>query len=222
MVENTVRCNLHCALCDRDTLLATRRSTSMSLEDAEVVAKSVAEYGISRVSYFNLGEPFLSPRIHEEIALLRKYNPGLMIITSTNGVHLDTDSKRDAALMMDLVFFSVDGASQESLVRYQVGGHFERSYENMRRLVAARADVLAADPSARVPEIEWKYVVFRWNDSADEIERALDLAREAGVDRIVFYPGVAKRADRSIRFHTAPLFAQLGPIVDGGICIELP
>jgi len=221
MIENTVLCNLRCGLCRRDELLAGRRQKSLTLDDVAHLADMVAEYGIERVSYFSLGEPFASRTIREEVALLRNRNPNLFIVTSTNGALMDTDDKLDAALMMDMVFFSIDGSSQEALVRYQVGGDFERSYRNMRRLVERRATVLADNPSARVPEIEWKYVLFRWNDSEQDTLRAIDLARKAGVDRITFYPGVAAHADRSVRFYSDPFIKDLGPLVNGGVVVDL-
>jgi pyruvate-formate lyase-activating enzyme len=221
MVENTVLCNLRCSLCRRDELLAQRGQRSMTLEDIERVAKMVSEYGIEQVSYFALGEPFVSQHIDEEIALMRQHNPEITIVTSTNGALVDTESKLSALLMMDHVYFSIDGTTQDTVSRYQVNGDFEKSFANMSRLVERRAQRLADDPEAHVPTIEWKYVVFRWNDSREEILRAIRLAREAAVDRIVFYPGVAKRPDRSVRFHTDPLFASLGEVVNGGVVVDL-
>ncbi len=35
-------------------------------------------------------------------------------------------------------------------------------------------------------KIIWKYVLFRWNDSKQNIENAVKLAKEAGVDEIYF------------------------------------
>ena len=221
MIENTVLCNLRCGLCRRDELLAMRRQKSLTLDDVAHLADMVADYGIERVSYFNLGEPFASRTIRQEVALLRDRNPDLFIVTSTNGALIDSDDKLEAALMMDLVFFSIDGSSQEALVRYQVGGDFERSYGNMCRLVERRAVVLADEPSARVPHIEWKYVLFRWNDSEQDLVCAIELARKAGVDRIAFYPGVAGHGDRSIRFYSDPFIRGLGPVVNGGVLVDL-
>ena len=64
-------------------------------------------------------------------------------------------------------------------------------------------------------------MLFRWNDSEQDILRAIELARKCGVDRIAFYPGVAAHADRSIRFYSDPFIKGLGPLVDGGIVVDL-
>ncbi len=47
--------------------------------------------------------------------------------------------------------------------------------------------------------IEWKYVLFSWNNSPEHIRKAVTLAREAGVDLIGFHPGYAPVGSRSRR-----------------------
>jgi hypothetical protein len=38
------------------------------------------------------------------------------------------------------------------------------------------------------PILEWKYLLFNWNDKRWMIERAIEMAKEAGVDAISFWP----------------------------------
>jgi hypothetical protein len=38
------------------------------------------------------------------------------------------------------------------------------------------------------PILEWKYLLFNWNDRRWMIERAIEMAREAGMDAISFWP----------------------------------
>ena len=85
MVENTVMCNLRCLCCRRSELLAIRRRNRMSLDDVELVAQLILDNNIKSIAYFNLGEPFLSQSIHDEISIIRKYNPTLLVTCSTNG-----------------------------------------------------------------------------------------------------------------------------------------
>ncbi|MBW6467870.1 MAG: radical SAM protein [Coriobacteriia bacterium] len=223
MVENTAMCNLRCGLCRRKELLALRRQPSLSLEDVAHVSRMLAEYGIEQVAFFNLGEPFLSPDILSEIRLLRRHNPALRILTSTNGLLLDNEAKIEAALLTDYVYFSIDGVSQDTLVRYQVGGSFDRQYGNMKALVEQRNHRKATDRTVRVPLVEWKYVFFRWNDHLDHLTQAWELAQEAGVDRLTFHPGsVTEEADLSKRSLTDPFFLSAGArLVDGGMSIDL-
>ena len=205
MVENTCLCNLRCLSCDRDAVMKMRKRPRMSLNDLEKVAGIIRDYGIQEVAYHNLGEPFLSDSIYEELSLIRVHNPEVRIVTSTNGMFLDGDTKGEAALLVDNITFSIDGSSQDLVARYQVGADFDKSCANMRNLVALRDS-----RGLSRPEIEWKYVVFDWNDKEPDIERAIELAKEAGVDIISFWLGGGPRAHVSRRFLYHSYFQGLG------------
>lgn len=204
MVENTALCNLKCLWCDRDQVMSTRLSKSMSLEDIEKIAITLRDYDIKELSYFLLGEPFFSKRLLEELTIIKKHAPHICITTSTNGVLVDNDEKREAALLMERVYFSVDGPSQEKVVKYQVGAQFDKSYANMKRLVEFRDA-----HESEFPIVEWKYVVFAWNDSNDDIDKAIELAMSAGVDAISFWYGQGPAHFESKLFHTAEYFLRL-------------
>lgn len=225
MLENTSRCNLSCHLCDREGLLARRRRHSLAHEDMLRAADELAAHRIERVYYFSLGEPFLSTRVLQDVELLRNRLPHVRIITSTNGVHLDSDDKVEAALRMDHVVFSIDGVDQATLERYQRGGDFERSFRNLSRLVSARNERAVGESDGRRPIVEWKYVMFRWNDRARHVRRALELARSAGVDRITFAPGETSIRDMSKRYYTDSLLLGAGRRTEVGIVfdfVEIP
>lgn len=209
MVENTVRCNLKCLWCNRDTILATRGNRAMSLQDMDRVAITLRDCEIKEVAFYNLGEPFFSKRLLEELTIIRKYNPSIYMHTSTNGVLVDSDKKREAALLLDRVNFSLDGSSQEKVVKYQAGSCFERSYANMAKLVEFR-DARGKD----TPVIAWKYVVFAWNDTEEDVERAIELAQKANVDEILFFDGQGPVHFKSRRFRSAPHFTNLPMIHD--------
>ena len=181
MVENTVACNLRCVSCPRTRIRRLRSRISMSLDDVRRVATELRDAGVQRVGYLNLGEPFLSPNIRRELEIFREIHPQVWLATSTNGVPLDTDDKREAALLLDSLQFSLDGISQEMVGKYQRGTDFELARRNMKDLVAYR------DVRTRTkPEIVWKYLLFRWNDRRSHLDKAIELAREAGVDRVLF------------------------------------
>jgi len=219
MVENTAACNLRCLGCQRERLMQTRKKRKMSLEDISIVAETIHDNHIKQVCYFNLGEPFLSKTILEEVSILKNRNPDLVVITSTHGMFIDNDSKIRAALLMDHIFFSIDGANQRTVTKYQVGADFDKSYKNMMNLVQRRNQM-----GAITPVIEWKYVVFSWNDSVSEVETAVAMAKEAEVDIISFWKGGGPESDISQKFLSDPYFQQLGEKTWKGreICFNSP
>ncbi len=205
MVENTVLCNLRCGSCVRSVLMQCRSRKALELDDIRAISGLLQRQGIETLYYFKFGEPFLSPRIAEELQIIRGANPGLKIVISTNGGVLDSDRKREAALLADHVFFSIDGPDTGTLRKYQAGGCFETAYGNMKDLVRYRAGQRQSRPV-----IEWKYVLFNWNDRRRMIDRALELAREAGVDAISFWPTRSPWRGISWRYRLLPRFRRLG------------
>jgi hypothetical protein len=155
----------------------------MDLEKLSKMADLVHDLGLQQLFYLNLGEPFLSPNIGQELPLLRKKNPDCRIVISTNGIILNTDAKREAALHASQILFSIAGIDDDMLKKYEKLGSFEKAYGNLKALVKYRNT-----RSLAKPVLEWKYLLFNWNDRPATIRRAIEMAEEAGVDIISFWP----------------------------------
>jgi len=183
LLENTVRCNVDCVGCAREGAAAIRRTRTMSLEDLELAAGLAAQLGMEQIFYLNLGEPFLSPTICQELPLLRAKNPDAYIRVSTNGILLNTDAKREAALSLSDIQFSVHGISDAMCEKYMMRGSFEKAFDAMKQMVQYRDS-----RGLKMPVLEWKYLLFNWNDSPKSIQRAIEMAKEIGVDMISFWP----------------------------------
>jgi hypothetical protein len=182
MVETSVACNLRCLSCDR-TVQERRTKKSMTLEDIRRIVCFLKENRVQKVVLHNLGEPFLSSQIGEELGILREGNPGLFIRLSTNMLVIDTDEKRDAAMLLNHITVSLDGVNTAMVEKYQRGGDFDKAYGNMRDLVSFRNR-----RGKKEPVISWQYLLFNWSDGAAAIRKAVDLAKAAGVDDIRFLP----------------------------------
>jgi hypothetical protein len=183
LLENTVRCNIDCIGCDRQSAARIRTTNQMDMERLSRMADLVHELGLEVLCYLNLGEPFLSPNIGQELPLLRQKNPDTKIWISTNGIVLNTDAKREAAMSASHIYFSIAGVNDGMLKKYEHFGSYEKAYGNMKALVEYR--------NARgltLPLIEWKYLLFNWNDHRQTIAQAIELAKAAGVDAISFWP----------------------------------
>ena len=138
LLENTVRCNIDCIGCDRQSAARIRTTQQMDLDKLSRMADLVHELRLEQLFYLNLGEPFLSPNIGQELPLLRQKNPECRIVISTNGIVLNTDAKREAALNASHIFFSIAGVSDPMLKKYEHLGSFQKAYDNMKALVAYR------------------------------------------------------------------------------------
>lgn len=181
-VECTAACNLACldACCAPSTGITKTRQAGML--DVDLFRRVLAEAGpsLGRIDFFNYGEAFLHKRAVEMCELIKANYPHIYLYTSTNGLALNDDSARRLVRSgIDEVTFSVDGASHASYVQYRQKGDFAKVFETMRAVMDEKRR-LGLD----VPYVNWRYILFRWNDSDAEMQRARDLAAEIGIDRL--------------------------------------
>ena len=106
--------------------------------------------------------------------------PHIYLYTSTNGTALtEEQARRLVHSGIDEVTFSIDGARPESYVQYRQRGKFDVAMRNLRAM---------ADEKRRagrdLPCLNWRYILFKWNDSDEEMDEARRLAAEIGVDRL--------------------------------------
>jgi MoaA/NifB/PqqE/SkfB family radical SAM enzyme len=183
-VECTAACNISClqACCAPESGITRTREAGML--DFDLFTRVVDEAGpsLGRIDFFNYGEAFLHKRAVEMCEYIKRKFPQIYLYTSTNGLALTENAARRLVHSgIDEVTFSIDGASQETYARYRQRGNFEKALGNLRAM---------ADEKRRagrdVPVINWRYILFAWNDGDEEMARARRLAAESGVDRLTW------------------------------------
>jgi hypothetical protein len=182
--EPTVLCNLNCfqAVCAPGAgLAATRERKSFPLEQFSSLLEEIGP-GLIRLDFFNYGEPFVHPQALDMIELVKKKYPHVYLYASTNGLLLDPGkAARLAESGIDEITFSVDGADPRTYARYRQGGDFAKLLKNMAALVGEKKRL-----AREVPFINWRYILFKWNDSYRQMARARRLAKKIGVDRLTW------------------------------------
>ena len=181
-IECTAACNISCtqACCAPETGITRTRQAGML--DFDLFTRVVDEAGPSlvRIDFFNYGEAFLHKRAVEMCEYIKSRFPHIYLYTSTNGLALnESQARRLARSGIDEVTFSIDGASPETYVRYRQRGRLEVALANLR----AMADEKRAT-GRDLPFLNWRYILFKWNDHDAEMARARQLADEIGVDRL--------------------------------------
>jgi hypothetical protein len=152
--------------------------------DFDLFTRVIDEAGSSlvRVDFFNYGEAFLHKRAVEMCAYIKSRFPHIYVYTSTNGLAFDETRARDlVSTGIDEITFSLDGARQENYVKYRQRGDLKVALHNL----AAMADE-KSQTDRDVPFINWRYILFKWNDSDEEMNLARQRAVELGVDRLVW------------------------------------
>jgi MoaA/NifB/PqqE/SkfB family radical SAM enzyme len=187
VVEPTVRCNLRCP----QMACFANNSADHKTRDTEDLPRDVLDRALRQlgsklveVYFFNYGDPFMHRDAPDMIADMRRHSPDVKIVTSTNGIPLS--SKRKAQQVVDAgldhIVFTISGMTQESYARYHVNGRLESALRGMRNVAEARRTV-----GAKRPIISWRYLGFRWTDSFAELDEAIALSKELGVDDFNIY-----------------------------------
>jgi hypothetical protein len=183
-IECTAACNISCyqACCAPETGITRTRQAGML--DFALFQRTVDEVGPSlvRIDFFNYGETFLHKRAVEMCEYIKTRYPHIYLYTSTNGLPFDEEKARRLVRSgIDEVTFSIDGATQASYARYRQRGRLEVALANLRTMVDEKRR-----RGCDVPVLNWRYILFTWNDSDEEMDRARQLAAEIGVDRLTW------------------------------------
>lgn len=183
-VECTAACNISCfqACCAPETGITRTRQAGML--DYDLFTRVIDEAGASlgRVDFFNYGEAFLHKRAIDMCAYIKSRFPHIYLYTSTNGLAFRGDAARRLVHTgIDEVTFSIDGASQEAYARYRRRGQFDIALNALREMVEEKRSA-----GRDLPVLNWRYILFAWNDSDEEMGRARRLAAEIGVDRLTW------------------------------------
>jgi MoaA/NifB/PqqE/SkfB family radical SAM enzyme len=181
-IECTAACNISCfqACCAPETGIARTRQAGML--DVDLFTKVIDEVApsLARIDFFNYGEAFLHKRAVEMCEYVKRRYPHVYLYTSTNGTALTEDQARRLVHSgIDEVTFSIDGARAASYGRYRQRGKFDVAMRNLRAMVDEKRRA-----GRDLPCLNWRYILFTWNDSDEEMAEARQLAEEIGVDRL--------------------------------------
>lgn len=196
-IESHIGCNLACPGCNRDGMMESRDEQALDMDTYQKVVDELSP-DLKYMEFHLGGENYMHRQANEMVRYCREKNPNCFILSSTNGHFFHTPERLQAVLDsgIDCLIFSVDGATQESFEKYRVNGDLERVFEAMRKLIEMR-NALGREH----PLVIWRYILFDWNDSPEEMELARELAREMGVDHLTWHLNAVSTQEASSRYH---------------------
>ncbi|MFH2002351.1 MAG: radical SAM/SPASM domain-containing protein [Planctomycetota bacterium] len=176
-------CTLDCPFCHANLL--KKRGFSRKEMNAGTFQNIMDRFGKDLIAarLGTWGEPFLNPAVTGYIRAMKEYGIHVSADSHLNHDWTDDDIGEIISSGLDLLVASIDGATQESYVRYRKGGSLDRALENVRTIVQKKREI-----RRETPRIRWQYLLFDWNEG--EVEMARKLSEESGCDEFV-----AKRGD---------------------------
>lgn len=178
-LEPSFLCPLGCAMCPADN--QTRRAEAeppyhLTLGTLDTVLSRLRAEGVRHVRQVRLegkGEPLLNPDLEAIIGRIREAFPATRIVLTTSGSVPQRPSLATSGL--DLLTVSADGFWQDSYARYRVRGRIAQ----VRQFITALR--LATLRSRSTLQVVWKYLLFEWNDSPEELAAAWTFCQQQGV-----------------------------------------
>jgi molybdenum cofactor biosynthesis enzyme MoaA len=177
-LESSYLCHLSCPQC---IPAASRHSLKdppyhMTVPMLDGLLKQLRNDGVESIRLVHFegrGDPLMNPWMGELVKLTKTVYPDAFTKVTTHGSYPYKPWIVESGL--DLMRVSIDGAFPENYEKYRVGGNLATALEFLRRTRDARRQAAAK------LQVEWKYILFEWNDSDEEIRHAAELARDLDV-----------------------------------------
>lgn len=177
-IEPSYLCHLSCPQCipaaSRKGMTAPPYNMPVAAYEAllrQLLDEGVRQIGI--VHFEGRGDPLVNPQLDKMIRLTRELYPSAETMITTHGSYPFKPWLVESGL--DRLRVSIDGAFPENYEKYRVGGNLDTI---LKFLASLRDERRQRGSSLKV---YWKYILFEWNDSNEEIRHAAKLAAQLDV-----------------------------------------
>ncbi|MFQ5872442.1 MAG: radical SAM/SPASM domain-containing protein [Dehalococcoidia bacterium] len=176
--DTTNICQLKCPLCHTGLDNIRRLKGVMHFDTFRKTIDEIKDYVIW-LSLYSWGEPLINKQIPKFISYAHQAKIATLI--SSNLSLPLTPEKVEAIVRsgLDVLIISMDGITQEVYEKYRVKGKLSLVLENIRLFVQKKKEL-----GYKTPYLEWQFIVMKQNEH--QMPEARRLARELGVDKIVF------------------------------------
>jgi len=172
-VDTVDVCNLKCPTCIRGLRGMANSAKTLPLDKFDGIAKKAWSEGYSQIGLFSWTEPFINPKLHEYIAIVKKHN--LFCAVSSNfSLRRIPGLERALRAGIDLLIVSVSGFDQEVYQINHVGGNLVYVKENLRSVARMKRD---GEVSTR---IVLRFIEFEYNK--EQQAKLAAFAADLGID----------------------------------------
>lgn len=164
-IETSTACNLKCIICEHTYWREPPRF--MTFDQFKHIVDQFPR--LKRMGPTGIGNAFLNPEYLRMLAYLKKKNCYIDIFESF-AMLKERDLQALVELEIDKVWVSLEAATPETYEKIRVGGNFEKTLANIRRLAELR------DKARRLlPQLAFHFIITKWN--IDEMLLYVDLVK---------------------------------------------
>lgn len=178
-IETSLHCSLSCLCCTRaDEIKTVQKPHLLELTTFKRLLHSCKEsrFKVNLIQYCGHGEPLSHPKFSDFLEAARLILPETLQRLDTNGNFNYYDSIKGRHI--DQIIVSCDGLYQESYSKYRVNGSVSKALRFMEDAKSSKV--------GKTPKLIWKYILFEFNDTEEEIIAAQKRAMSIGVNRLQF------------------------------------
>ena len=179
--ESTNVCNQRCPFCldrDRSKIDSDGRGFGKMHFDCYKAAIDLLAPTALRLNLYGSGEPVLYDDVYDWIRYAADRNIGVTISCNLS-VFKKENAERLVQSGLEHLIVSCHGASPETYIKYNRGGDFWKTIENMKAIVDAKKKL-----GKKLPFVDWQFLRFSHNQH--EMPKAREMAKDIGVNAIRF------------------------------------
>ncbi|MEQ8765420.1 MAG: SPASM domain-containing protein [Planctomycetota bacterium] len=175
-LTGTTVCNLKCYMCNQayDDLPRWTMGESVYRK----VVQELYPY-VQTVQFSAFGEPLMTPGLYRKFDDLENTNTKLEIITNATLMH-DEKLRNRLLDVLEMITFSMDGATKETYDAVRVGADFDRVLANIEAFCQRRLEL----PEEKRPRLQFNSILME--RTIREAGEFVELAHRLGADQVVF------------------------------------
>ena len=184
-IEITSACNLKCIMCYNNDV--SFKTGIMDFDTYKKIIDESSKYKLDSIKLSWRGEPLLNKNIVDMIKYAK--DKGVLEVSfNTNGLLLNDElSEQLIDSGLDMILFSVDGATKETYEKIRLGGNYDNMVANIERFLEIRKS-----KGKKLPYVRMQFTKMQEN------EHEIDLffkKWDALVDKIIITPSFPLQLD---------------------------
>ncbi len=177
-----MHCNLKCPSCPTGIGILARERGLLDVDHFKAIVDALGKY-VFVIEFYNWGEPLLHKRFPEMVRYATER--GIRCYASSNlSMPLTAQKAREIVTSgLHSLKVGVDGATPETHARYRRGSNLNVVHENLRKLVATKAEL-----KSKYPKLSPTFHVFEHNEH--EIDEVRAQMRSLGIKNLGVLPAI--------------------------------
>jgi MoaA/NifB/PqqE/SkfB family radical SAM enzyme len=177
-LTSTTVCNLQCFMCNQ-FLDPNSPKVTMDEDVYERVVRELYPYAKTmQLSAF--GEPLMTPKMQQKLDDLERYGMKLEMVSNATLMMKESKFREQLLRTLELVTFSMDGATRATYNSVRTGGEFDEVFANISRFAEKRLEM----PAAARPRMNFNYILMK--RTVAEAPAFVEMVKKWGGDEIVF------------------------------------